>query len=1225
LKKSRPVGLTLFAWVVIWILCAAGARGQQQPPEKAADHTPASGAPSANSTAAATGAQTTQSTQTTQTTQSTQSTQTTQTTQTIQPKQTTQTSQTTQPKPPGCPPGQKPLANDPTKCSNPAPSADLTCPNGYVLKLNVLHDSDADGLAEALDEYFSADFSVTAVADQSKTKANSGGSAPPASPSQQAAPASPRNILCISGPQDATKTGKSPRPEWPGDSGAQLQNIVRLFDRQEYSGVGLGPSFLVQFKRMRSDEVSRLVDALPSPAPGLALDPSGLVFGLVPPYLVIEPSTDESALATKSGGDLAAQAAGVKRDLLALDSQYGEMVDEDTDGNEIGNLRNEVHNAGDGRSPGFGPAENDLERWYAKHTVYLTKLDPRDVAVQLKGIFNSRAIEVLAAQQAVAFLPNLNPANSAVLSSANTIERDALYEKSQKEKTWAQRLQSDAANAPKPTTANSASPPATTTTTTISTLPPAAGSTSKSTPTIQIQTSTPPASGSGGSASPSTAGGATGANPAASNGLGGGSVQNQAGAPGGTAAPGGTSAATQLTTPVVVAPGLIVRLYHLRQAANISVAINALSGPASTQPLVEALSDYGNDDLLLILPPAAGQPDRTEEISRLIAALDLPRPKLSLEVWSYTISTKKEKSKYDETGHLKNAKEVSDVYAQFKKKVDEADGTMQIALQRGLGYAMEKAAQAERSDSPVPFFDPDTKAYLTEDFADCVKQDDYCLGYTDALNVGPDEVASPNQTFVSLDRFLTLLASIRDDQLGYLVKKAIEAMEDKDCATNDHDTSTTLCFPAFQRALGVAIEQRNLRVLRVALLDFLFQYKWLNSYPNDFEPYELQHTAQALDGLIEPLMDALDQDLDAYVSARLQADATCVTHAHRRDVGLANFGETQVAALSGDQASVSGQVNNYFDITQPTLLSTALAGLLGSGAGGGGASSSGGNSATNTITINTTPSTSNTTSNGGGSGGSGSKTGAAAVGFTGPLASMITPWQAVALQAFSALAAPPQLSAQVNAQTTLNILPVSLDTANSAELDVSLAISQPTSTISASTASTSFIRQDMANSVANFSVQSKVRVDSLKLFQLSSLSMDITHPESPVPFPIIGWVYDALFGTVPGMNDHFPAIPRDPKTIQNRTIAIVRAVIVPTAMDIGLSMPFVDDRFLDPITHTIRDMSSADMTGKKLLLFHNALMSCILQGNSNCMETTKLSDLPEETYDSTGSQEQSPD
>jgi hypothetical protein len=120
-------------------------------------------------------------------------------------------------------------------------------------------------------------------------------------------------------------------------------------------------------------------------------------------------------------------------------------------------------------------------------------------------------------------------------------------------------------------------------------------------------------------------------------------------------------------------------------------------------------------------------------------------------------------------------------------------------------------------------------------------------------------------------------------------------------------------------------------------------------------------------------------------------------------------------------------------------------------------------------------------------------------------------------------------------------------------------------------------------------------------------------------------VYDALFGTVPGMNDHFPAIPRDPKTIQNRTIAIVRAVIVPTAMDIGLSMPFKDDRFVDPITNTTKNLSSAAAAGGKLLRFHQELMSCILKGNLNCMETTRLSDLPEETNDSTGSQQQSPD
>jgi hypothetical protein len=178
----------------------------------------------------------------------------------------------------------------------------------------------------------------------------------------------------------------------------------------------------------------------------------------------------------------------------------------------------------------------------------------------------------------------------------------------------------------------------------------------------------------------------------------------------------------------------------------------------------------------------------------------------------------------------------------------------------------------------------------------------------------------------------------------------------------------------------------------------------------------------------------------------------------------------------------------------------------------------------------------------------------------------LNPTQGLALSALATLASPPQLVANINAQTTLMVTPISLDTASSAELNINLALSEPSSAISATggPATSSFVRQDLANTVANANVQTTVQVDSMKLFQVSSLSMDITHAQSAVPVPVVGWVYDSIFGTVPWMNDHLLAIQRQPKTIQNRAVVVVRAVVVPTAMDLGLSIPFRSEQISDP-------------------------------------------------------------
>jgi hypothetical protein len=129
----------------------------------------------------------------------------------------------------------------------------------------------------------------------------------------------------------------------------------------------------------------------------------------------------------------------------------------------------------------------------------------------------------------------------------------------------------------------------------------------------------------------------------------------------------------------------------------------------------------------------------------------------------------------------------------------------------------------------------------------------------------------------------------------------------------------------------------------------------------------------------------------------------------------------------------------------------------------------------------------------------------------------------------------------------------------------------------------------------------------------NTLSMDLTHPETSIPVPIVGWAWEAVFGGVPGMRDVL-VIPRTPKTVQNRSVAVVRAVVVPTAMDLGLSMPFRDDHIDDPVTGASNAISSLDQTSYTFQEFHQRLMHCILDGDDDCMNTVRLSDIPEQIH-----------
>jgi hypothetical protein len=1156
----------------------------------------------------------------------------------------------------------------------------------YTLRIRTLQGTFADGLAQAINGSFDM-FTAVAVPSSSdsgsdKTQASPPGgkqNSPPAGVKQAASPSggskqdpsnqntsTPKQFLCIY-ERDADSSGNfvpivPPKSEPPASSQlSYLLRVIQRLDRPEFANGSLDARFLVRLSTLKP---LHLVSTLSSPAPGFELSEADAIEN----YLVIHPATSDLQLATKAPSDLAAQAGKIKHDLLALDVEAyraGHVSDDPNLSADPITAMNDSANS-DANLPA---AQKALETWDALHTVQLQALNPRDVVLALARVMPTREMQLLAEQRAIRFRPvdfpnlsTLSDKQRGVLVASDVLQRETISEKIEAQKKWEKTLQNDGASNGKQSQGSSTLPPVTQTnsTTTITTPQPASGTTTKTAPSIQVQTTTSSQtttaanqqSGSGSpnssqsqsgnstpteSSSAGNAGNQGAGNSAGNANTGAGSPGTAGNKPGSTASPNSPSGGQSSAAAPQLDTGTVVRLYHLRQASNIATVINALAAESGNQPFVQALEENGNDDIILILPPVAGQTDQTDSIRRTIAYLDEPRPSVSLQVWSYEISSQEERNFDDWRGRTDQASEISDAYIKFIDAVHDVDDQVQNAMAVGVATAISIAVRGDKSKvDGDKFTDNDFKTYLTSRSEQCIKSDQYCLGYENGLEFGrfdPADKDHPNnKAVISLERFVVLLAATKAEHLQTMIDETLKAMEaacasDAPCRSPQTQIDTlkewtractargqpTVEFPRLKATLTMMAQPANLSMFRAAVLNFLFYYKWSQAYPNEFDPYYLQRSAQSLDGYLNTLITALNKDLDKYIHKQLEFKAGCITKSKNQRVGLANYGEVQVSSISGDSAIISGVVNNYFDITQPAMLKDVLSGLLG-GAGGSGGSggnnqgnnptsggggtaggNSTGNSSGNTGGGSTTPST-----------GSTAKTAGAALASA---ANLLTPWQAVALNALATASAPPQLTAQVNAQTTLAITPISLDTASAAELNLSLQISNPTTTIDASKGSTSsFIRKDMANSVANFSVQTRVRVDSLKLFQVSSLSMDLSHPQSPVVIPVVGWAWEAVFGGVPGMRTLF-TIPRPPATIQNRAIAVVRAVVVPTAMDLGLSMPFRDDYIEDAATRVRKSTSSLSRAGNKFEDFHMTLIHCILEGHSDCMTRTSLSKL----------------
>jgi len=1023
-----------------------------------------------------------------------------------------------------------------------------TC-TGDEIPLGAITGADAMGLARALNSFFT-EFTVTASSNKDKSASS----------------------LCVASREKNKKLGECTKDKTSSENRCALNAIAAVADNDGFIGAGLNASFVIPLKSLPAAEIAQ---SLPYPVPDIELrDPYGK-------YLMLVPLAGATSGDSGKNGGLAKQAASIKHDLELMDNLYGSAVESCKTAQEM----RAALEASDGSAPNsedFRMAERLSEEWLARHTVRFSFLDPRDVALALSGVSKDWTVQVRSFGSAVTILPRekgqVPIRNYGAYVAADAIERDTIFRRRATEAKASAQASSQGSGGESKTGAPSNTFMTHTSTTTSQ--PAQAGKTPGPpvTTVVDTVTTTSQAAPPPGSATPSDTGqpapGMTSGNDTSPNTPT--SVPANA-KPGGTTTQtsgqnkggGGANPSAKVTPPQQpMRFDTVVRLYHLRQAGKIAGAINAASPDG--KPLVQALDDNGNDDLLLILPSPAGGADQSTPIRRAIALLDLPRPQLSLQVWSYQISAQETSNDPERRDGPRN---VQATFEKLRTEVNDANRLMTEKLQKGFGEILDEADAARTRT--VSIFDPTLEAYLTGRYEQCVLKDSYCLGFQDALAVPQGTKRAVN---ASLSRMLLYLISVSDGEAANLAAKVIAAMQTDGCPADLTKLGMTddvpLCFPNFSDQLTVALGPRNLHILRAALLDFLFEYKWTFVYPNDFVPYDLQRTAHLLDSLLGPIIDAFNEDLDNYVLCRLDQLARQATQeveggTDYQKAGLSTQGMVQVATLSGSKASVDAQVKNYFDITPPLSLNDIL----------------------------NTGNQQNLASN---------------------LKNVLEPKEILALQALANVGSAPRIQAELTKEAKLAITPTTLDTASSAQLDVDFDVSEPSPP---STVNQASAQKDLLDRVADHHVTTHVRVESLRLFQVSAFTMELTHPQRPVPLPVLGWGWQAIFGTTPGLNKVF-MIPRSPRTVDNRSVAIVRAVVVPTAMDIGLGLPFIADRVYDPVSEATDPMFSVAQSGGKLRPFHKALMSCILMGRSDCLDPisgdrVRLSSMHEDLRDST--------
>lgn len=352
--------------------------------------------------------------------------------------------------------------------------------------------------------------------------------------------------------------------------------------------------------------------------------------------------------------------------------------------------------------------------------------------------------------------------------------------------------------------------------------------------------------------------------------------------------------------------------------------------------------------------------------------------------------------------------------------------------------------------------------------------------------------------------------------------------------------------------------ESQIGLVRAAVADFLFNYKMSQEFPHEFPPYDLTASAQLLDASLAPFIHAFNEDLQAFQTF---VRAKLVTNSLRRGVSgdkntFLNDGLITVQTTSGDLATVSTGTQSFMNVSKAPSISQLASSVVGAGSSGNPA--------------------------------------------TGVLANL-SPNEAQVL--LGALAAYQTTTLNVGRQLNLVVKPRSLLGASAAEMDVQLNADQAPNSPSYWSASGGTGTPADLSQVTQHDTTTHVRIDSIRLFNISSLTAILSKGRDK--FPVLPpFVEIPYIGTLLG-------IPLPAAREFHTSSAVVSAVIVPTATDIAYSLRFASDRIVqnsdgkDGSCHwplgadkapncVSRKATSLSDFGQPLREFHHAKLHCLI-------------------------------
>jgi len=594
--------------------------------------------------------------------------------------------------------------------------------------------------------------------------------------------------------------------------------------------------------------------------------------------------------------------------------------------------------------------------------------------------------------------------------------------------------------------------------------------------------------------------------------------------------PAGSLKGLQVTVPAYVAPsGKAVKV-----GAPAAKPAEGGGDEEKDKPAEPVTAPGGNNDELILSGPFAAR----RAAKQIMASLDLPQPGVTMEMWAIQISS----SQPDKMARVLQGSQADIVNAR---------AGVQGALKQ-----MQSLAASLNHDSK---FDEVFSALGYESALEKTRTfslTDILLRLAAAEGVEGKTESNPVARFANeltawlhgnYPEFANALASAP----GSRVRRPFESLFASRGLTYDKGK----WVPDGRKVEGTAY------AARAAVLRFAYHYGDMLHRPERFSAYYVQQTAGSVNDRLQLAVHALNHDIyELFIAPTLEK-------IRRRTKGFsgveyAQVGRTSVATLSGTKTVVSGKATSPFDETQPMRLSelltkaSALETQIGSfipnipvtpakpkkkkPADMGGMPPA-------TPPAGTTPPAAPPAEE--------PEEKPDAPTSVAPTIGGIYPYTKL-IGLIAAFGEDRTMWRELNSGVSLDITPIVLRNAASAELNIDLTIGDPLVTSAEKSAEGAKAEQKIPPlaRITEHKVKSRIEINSLDLFDLSTFSSQVTRGGGRGYVPLLGGVWRGIFGDVPVLGDLF-SWPKPPRSVYHQSILLVGSVITPTAMSVAVLLP----------------------------------------------------------------------